>query len=158
MVSTIHWIPTADVHGYNLLTDYYEHPTLSSCHELRELELQIPANVLRGKELDCISTIGSTKIEKIIFRHCPHYFLKQATIWTQLDDILIELVKQRRCDTRLEVEFRYHQKMMSWSDQIHLPKFVKEGRVTIWNPQNELVYCSDAARDCGMSGESVVIL
>jgi len=60
-----------------------------------------------------------------------------------LDDTLTKLAKRPGYKIRLEVEFRgrwiFDQKIT------YLPKFfVEEGRMTVWDGRNKLVYCSPA--------------
>jgi hypothetical protein len=116
--------------------------------ELRELELGTPATTLRDQELVCISTIRSTKIEKIIIRRYPDYrYRLDVTNWARLDEILIGLVElPGRCtETKLEVEFRYSDPDMELGDEeVYLPKFIERGLVTVWGRQGEVVYRSGA--------------
>ena len=103
---------------------------------------------LHGWGLDTISSITSTNVEKIIIKHKTAFsHLAGGIFWTSLDDILTELVGRPGYKLRLEAEFRgcrgvegneFDQKV------IHLPRFVKKGRMTVWDCGNELVYCSDA--------------
>jgi hypothetical protein len=148
-VGAIHCITAVEIHDHGVPT-VRKHPSLSPCLELREFELGTPAVTLREPELVCISTIISTKIEKIIIRRCPNYPCSwEAASWTRLDEILIGLVERPgRCtETKLEVEFRYSDPDMELGDEeVYLPKFIERGLVTIWSRHGEVVYCSDAVQ------------
>ena len=131
----------------------FEPSALSPCRGLRELELYwAPIDFLRDRELQCISAIKSTEMERIIINRCYGVHGQEVT-WPQLDDILTEIAAGKLGhDGRLEVEFRLNQnlrdyqkrEMRSYDQQISLPKFVKKGRVTTWDPEGNLVCCSDA--------------
>lgn len=116
------------------------------CRELRELELEIqgyPKNII---ETDFISSMTSTSIKRITINRCAAFEnLVEDAFWTQLDDTLIKLVERREYKLRLEVEFRGYWNVgeRGFDRKAHLPKFVESGRMTVWDCQNELVYCSD---------------
>ena len=122
--------------------------TLSPCHELREFELETWDYPPNFRELNTISSIISTNVEKIIIKHWKAFcYLPCDVFWTSLDHILTELVGRPGYKFRLEVEFReYYGVEGSKFDQkgTHLPRFVEKGRMTVWNCEGELVYCSDA--------------
>ena len=124
-----------------------ERLTLSACRELLELEFEISAYPLNEMELDFISSITSTNIEKIIInRSAELNHPVDDAVWTQLDDILTELAGRRGYQlVRLEVEFRgnwdFDQKMN------YLPKFVERGRMIVCDRWSSYpIYCSDGPR------------
>lgn len=127
--------------NYSLLV--FNYSTLSSCLELRELYLVAPMGLPRPEELGCISAIKSKKIQKITIHRFTS--ISYGTVpWTRFDDSLTALAKQLEGNTRLEVEFRCSRGEIDPRDEeISLPKFVKKGRVTVWDVENNLVRCSD---------------
>ena len=145
--------------GHNFLLDL-DDLDLSSCLQLRELELELEASAspLRDWGMNVISSVASTSIERIIIKrsvvHDSDFREVDDTFWTRLDDILVGLVERPEYMLRLEVEFRGN-----WNDRRYgqsetpLPRFVKKGRMTVRNRRNlSLVYCSDEP------GESVWLI
>ena len=125
------------------------HPlNLSSCHELRELELNSPAYPLLDRELDLIPTVTSVNIEKITINRfdLENQQVENNATWERFDGILTELAKLPREENRLEVEFRYLCADDSGEvDQEpclsnYLPEFVQKGQVTVRNKRNQLVH------------------
>ena len=127
---------------------------LSACRELRELEFEISAHTLNEMELEFISSITSTNIEKVIInRSADLDYPVGDAVWTQLDDILTKLAERRECKlVRLEVELwgnwsvvvgkEFDQKMT------YLPKFVGKGRMRVWDCWNSHpIYCSDDRKE-----------
>ena len=97
--------------------------TLSNCRELRELEI-CPLR-LGPVELDLISSITSTNIQRIIFTQClPPYELPLSDIphWPILDDSLCRLVDRLECGRRLEVEFRGLNALAWWGGELGFKK------------------------------------
>jgi hypothetical protein len=106
----------------------------SHCRKLCELEVRALGR--NEAELKLLSSITSTKIEKIIITHSASFwFLVGQAYWTQLDDILNRLVGQLEQGLGLEVEFR---KMDVPEREIRpdlgkfLPMFMKKGRVKVF--------------------------
>ena len=123
--------------GHNPLLDSGQ-LTFSPCRELRELEL-----FGTPMELDSISSIESPDIKKIIIHHSSGSRDPGSdTFWMHLDDTLTELVQRPEYKLRLEVEFWGRWGAFSLK-KTRLPRFVKNGRMTVWGFQNELIYSSD---------------
>lgn len=123
---------------------------LSHCQELREFEAF--ALYLNDAELDLISSITSTKIEKIIFTHAPAFELSVGhTYWTRLDDALVKLAERSKRKLRLEVAFRCVNGV--WDDKPdlrkYLPRFVEKGRMTVLGHEYEVLYSSDEVKGAG---------
>ena len=117
---------------------------LSHCRELCELE--VFALSLNDLELNLVSSITSTNIEKIILTHSTAFRLPTGhAYWTQLDDILIRLVGRLERGLRLEVAFR--DVTVTWRRRSdlgeHLPMFVKKGRMMVFDIRKRPIYCSD---------------
>jgi hypothetical protein len=122
--------------------------TLAPFRALRELELEISFFSEYDKGLNLISSITSTDIEKIIFSRSGALDRPvSGTFWTQLDHLLVELSERPRYKLMLEVEFRG-----TWNiegkdfdrKKTYLPRFVKKGRMTVWDGWNSWhpIYCS----------------
>ena len=99
-------------------------------------------------DLYIISTITSTKIEKIRINHSSDTWnlLVWDFSWTRLDGILVGLVERLGHEKGLEVEFWgdwAFERLYNHRTNVYLPMFVEVGRMKVWNRQNELVYCSD---------------
>lgn len=112
---------------------------LSHCQKLRELEVYMPR--ANDAELNLISSITSTKIEKIILTCSPAFGLSASdTYWTRLDEMLVELAG--RSKRKLEMEFRSVSdgKLVTVN---YLPKFRGKGRVVVFGGQREMIHCSD---------------
>ena len=97
------------------------------------------------RRLQIILSVESIHIEKIIFIRRDGYNRPvDNTFWTHLDDTLIELVERPGYKLRLEAEFRGN-----WNEEfdkeIHLPKFVEKGRMTVWDGWNlkQIYYSND---------------
>ena len=83
----------------------------------------------------------STKIEKITVKHRPRVDVKELAMepqdnWMRFDRVLVELVEQLDCKTRLEVEFWDEwgiSKEVNGRIHTYLPRFVEKGRVTVRN-------------------------
>jgi len=114
----------------NSIADLGDPLTLSYCRELRELE--IDESCPRIVELNVISSITSTKIQKIKFTRplspgeTP---VSDHPNWTLLDDSLCRLVDQPENGHRLEVEFQAFQEW--WGGELglkkYLPRFYEKG-------------------------------
>jgi len=81
--------------------------SLSNCRELCELKIYAPNP--RTVELNLISSITSTKIQKIIFTQVLSPQESSASDrqnWTKLDGLLCRLVDRLEHGLRLEVEFQ----------------------------------------------------
>jgi hypothetical protein len=122
--------------------------TLSHCSELRELEAFVM--FANDAELDLISSITSTKIEKITLAHSPAFELPaDDTYWTRLDDILVKLAERSTHPPGLEVEFL---RVRCWDERPksdlaeYLPKFVEVGWVMVLDWEGNLICSSDGAR------------
>lgn len=157
--TTLHFVPrcnpsySVETHRDNLFLGF-EHSTLSSCLELREFELESGTDFPNNEELKCILAIKSMEIKKIIVR-C--HGLKTDRL-TRLDRILAASAERLGPNRRLEVEFRYSEKVMNrcggkeitvhgWERaQMYLPKFGRKGRVRIWDLQDKLFHCSETAQ------------
>jgi hypothetical protein len=132
---------------HNPFADRGDISIFTRCRELRELE--IVAQFLSYKNLDLISSISSTKIEKIILtRSVVFRFSEARTAWARLDKILVQLVHRSKRST-LEVEFR--DVSVTWEGKLnlgkYLPMFVEKGRMTVLDPEGQLIYCSDGAAE-----------
>jgi hypothetical protein len=116
---------------------------LSHCRELRELE--VAARDWDNAELKLLSSITSTKIEKITITHSASFWSPEGhPYWTQLDDILNQLARRLECGLRLEVEFRDVDTpgRETMSDlRKRLPMFVNKGQVRVFDNDGS-VYCS----------------
>ena len=102
---------------------------------------------LHTTELGFISSVTSTNIEKIIINSCSlSNDSVRDTFWTQLDDILIELVERLGSEIRLEVEFRGNwdvgAKIFDQKKSC-LPRFVEKGRMIVRDCWNRPIYSSD---------------
>lgn len=133
------------VSAHNPLVDP-ERLALSPCRKLRELEFEVSAYPLREKELDIVSSITSTNIEKIIINRRAAFYPVGDVVWTQLDNILTELAEKSEHNVRLKVEFRggWIAERKEFDQKSHLPKLIGKGQVTIWDGLDKLIYCSDA--------------
>ena len=82
-------------------------------------------------ELDLISSITSTNIQKIRFAVSP---VQDRPGWTQLDDSLCRLVDRLECGLRLEMSFRDAAMQKWWTgEQVlekHLPRFYEKGGIS----------------------------
>ncbi|KAF9791921.1 hypothetical protein BJ322DRAFT_1102454 [Thelephora terrestris] len=113
--------------------------TLSHCRELRELEASTLC--LKDAKLGLLSSITSTKIEKIILASQYGFErLVEQTHWTKLDAVLIELAERSMHGPRLEVAFR--DVNGGWDKNTdfskYLPKFVERGRVVVLGRGHEV--------------------
>ena len=151
-------IPTASVPDRDLLID--PRVTLSACHELRELEFEISANPLNEMELDFISSVASTNIEKIIINRSAELDHPVGDdFWTQLDDVLAELAERRECKlVRLEVEFWGNWGVVGGMERdqkmAFLPKFVEKGGMIFWVCWNSHpICCPDTMNTVGRDSE-----
>ena len=105
--------------------------TLSNCGELRELEIY--ASHPRSLELALISSITSTKIQRITFtkrsNQCGRKVLPET--WAQLDNSLCQLVERLEPGIRLEVKFRAFNAKAWWREERGfekcLPKSYEKG-------------------------------
>ena len=119
---------------------------LSHCRELCEFETsRVYPN---GAELAIISSIASTKIEKITLGRSSAFELFAGHAhWAQLDEILVNLAERSECKLGLEVEFRdpfvtQDEKLESGLTK-YLPRFVEKGRMVVSDSDGGLIYCSD---------------
>jgi len=98
--------------------------TLSSCQELRELEIN--AFCPGTAELDLISSITSMNIQRIAFTMpcIPSRPVVSPSNWIQLDDSLCQLVDRLKSGLRLEVEFEALGKQVWWSGERGFKKFL----------------------------------
>ena len=141
--------PVLSIPVHNPSADGESFLTLSHCRELREFEAYLlHAN---DAELDLVSSITSTKIEKITFAHSPAFDLPtRHTYWARLDDVLVELVGRSEYKLRLEVEFQGVYVAPSKKSESYLtkrlPKFVEKGRMVVLGPGGNVLYCSDEAK------------
>jgi len=116
---------------WNSGTDIGDPLTLSDCRELRELEIY--AARPKELELNLISSITSTKIQRITFTQPPvrERGVDYSHIWPQLDESLCKLVDRLERGTRLEVEFRALNAQAWWGGKHgfkkHLPKSYEKG-------------------------------
>ena len=101
--------------------------TLSNCRELRELEIY--ASHPGTMELNLISSITSTKIQRIAFARALTLQGPPAlghSDWAKLDDSLCQLVDQSECGLQLEVD-----EQAWWGGELgfkkHLPRFHEKG-------------------------------
>ena len=109
--------------------------TLENLSELRELAFT--ASLLLPQEFSLISTINPTNIRKIVFNlFCPRNLGDE--VWSSLDTALKGLVDRLRASGYqhvLELEFQcdldFSEKVMDGGLDGFLPKFRKQGRVTI---------------------------
>ena len=107
--------------------------TLSNCRELRELEIY--ASRPGTMELDLISSITSTNMQRITFAR-PLTPQETPTLgysnWPELDDSLCRLVDRLECGLQLEVEFKALNGQAWWDGELgfrkHLPKFYEKGK------------------------------
>lgn len=131
--------------GNNPLVDP-DYLSLSPCRELRELELEISGFFSLDRDLGSILSITSTNIEKIIINRSTSFDNPLVNdTWARLDNTLTELVERLELEIRLEVELRgsWHVGREGFSQKNPgLPRFVKKGRMTVWDYQKNLVYCS----------------
>ena len=121
---------------------------LSKCRGLCELEVFTLFE--NDVELDLVSSISSTIMERIVFTHTTTFWPPpDHAFWTQLDVILTRLVGRLERGLRLELEFRnFISTRCEGSDfGEHLPKFVERGRVSVFGTRNDLIYCSDDVRE-----------
>ena len=129
--------PVLSIPVHNPSADGESFVTLSHCRELREFEAYLlHAN---DAELDLVSSITSTKIEKIIFAHSPTFDLPtRHTYWAWLDDVLVELVGRSEYKLRLEMGFQGVYVAPSKKSESYLtkrlPKFVEKGRMVVLGP------------------------
>ena len=113
---------------------------LSTCHELRELDIEIYFQWLSISEklaFDSISSITSTNIKRIGICGCTSPDSPaRGTFWTKLDGILTKLAEQQPGDkvNRFEVQFCGSFGMDGDPCYIvtRLPNFVKKGKVTVF--------------------------
>lgn len=110
--------------------------TLSSCQELRELEIYAlrPGTV----ELNLISSITSTNLRRIAFTQ--PLTLEGRTIldhpdWIRLDNSLCQLVDRLGCGPQLEVEFQALDAQIWWTAELgfkkHLPRFCEKRKAGV---------------------------
>ena len=106
--------------------------SLSNYREFRELEIY--AAYPETLELNLISSIASTNIQRIAFTQASTPREPPGPghpCWTQLDDSLCRLVGQLKCGLRLEVEFRVLNTQAWWSGELgfkkYLPRFYEKG-------------------------------
>ena len=135
------------VSGHNPFPDYEDCLTLSHCRELRKFEAFAPYP--NCAELKLISSITSTKIEKITLAHLPALGLSlDNTYWTQLDVILVKLAEQSEHKPWLEVAFRDVNGM--WNEEsglrLYLPRFAEKGSMVVLSREHEVLYSSDEVR------------
>ena len=111
---------------WNSGTDLGDPLSLSGCQELRELEIY--ASRPKDLELALISSITSTRIQRITFAGplIRERAVENSHIWPQLDDSLCKLVGRLECGIWLEVEFRALNAQAWWGGKHgfrkHLPK------------------------------------
>jgi hypothetical protein len=112
-------------------------------------------------ELDLISTITSTHIQKISFDCLGAWaeFLFTSVghdYWAQLDGSLCQLVDRPGCKLRLDLEFRFSSTKGSVGKLLfkeRLPKIYQKARLTAVDVgDSTVVYCFD--RDGGFGGRS----
>jgi len=116
----------------NPIADLGDHFTLSDCRELCELEIY--ASSPGTAELNVISSIASTKIQKMKFTRkiSPETLYIDHPNWKLLDNSLCRLVGQLESGLRLEVEFRELNGTPFWRGEgfeMRLPRFCEEGGV-----------------------------
>lgn len=118
---------------------------LSHCQELREFETF--GMYMDDYELDFVSSITSTKIQKIILANSPAFELSVGhPYWRKFDGILIKLVEQSGPGHGLEVGFRGGEGVSDKTDlRKYLPRFVEKGRIVILGDEYEVLYTSDEA-------------
>jgi len=113
---------------------------ISNCRELRELGIYTSRP--KYLELDLISSITSTKIQRIMFTKTPlrRNRFPHAETWAKLDNSLCQLVDRLEPGLRLEVEFRALNEMVWWGGkqgfQKCLPRSYEKG-VTSGAPMGE---------------------
>jgi len=119
----------------NSVTDMEDPLTLSTCRELREL--QICALYLGTMELNLVSSITSTNIQRITFTQ-PIGF-EEPTVpdycdWAVLDNSLCWLVDRLESGLWLEVEFQAFNLPTWWNGELDcekwLPRFYERGGVS----------------------------
>jgi hypothetical protein len=116
------------------------------CRELREFEAS--KKYPDEAELDLISSITSTRIEKITLNYYSTFglFVRRA-YWTRLDNILVKLGKQSECELGLLVKIRVA--LVSPGEELwsglteYLPRFVEKGRVIVSDSRERLIHSSD---------------
>lgn len=104
--------------------------------------------------IECISTINSKHIQKIIINR-PELLLYASPMhgdtWTGLDGVLVELMERSEI-LQASRGWKWFSEVLrvprgrgSTREQVtYLPRFAAEkGQMTIWSLQNELVYSSD---------------
>jgi hypothetical protein len=102
--------------------------------------------------LNLISSITSTKIEKIILAESPAFKLSVGdTYWTKLDDVLVNLAGRREHKVGLEVVFAGV--TVTWDGKLdlgkYLPMFVERGRMVVLDTKDQPVCHSDEAGERG---------
>lgn len=85
--------------------------------------------------LDIISSVSSTKVEKIIINRGLRYLNRPVNdaFWTELDDILIKFVERPGYKCILEVELREFDVKGFDQKGPPLPMFAEKGRITARN-------------------------
>jgi len=109
----------------DLVADAGNPLTLSNCRKLRELKIYAvhPGTV----ELNLISSITSTKIQRIAFTRPltpEEQDIPDHPNWSQLDNLLCQLVDRLDCGLRLEVEFRALNAQEWWSGELGFEKYL----------------------------------
>lgn len=140
-------VSAKQVPGHDPFADHEDCLTLSHCWELRKFEAF--ALYLNSAELKLISSITSTKIEKITLAHLPAFGLSlDHTYWTQLDVILVKLAEQSEHKPALEVAFRGVNGM--WDEEsglrMYLPRFAEKGQMVVLSREYEVLYSSNEVR------------
>jgi hypothetical protein len=126
-------------------SDGLDFATLTHCRELRELEAGTESR-LTPAHLRLISSITSTKIERIILTRLPAFDRPAGdSYWMELDDLLVKLVERLRYNLGLDMEFR--DVSLAWHGKRDfgecLPMFVERGRITVIDVEGQLIYRSD---------------
>ena len=103
--------------------------TLSNCRELCELE--ISASRPGTMELNLISSITSTKLQRIAFTQLlTRTPQPDRARWIQLDNSLCQLVDRLEGGVRLKVEFQTLNEEAWWDGKLgfkkHLPRFYEK--------------------------------
>jgi hypothetical protein len=112
------------------------------------VELEVNVKSLTTAHLNLISSITSTKLERIILAHLFAFrILVDDSLWMRLDDVLVRLVERLTVRAELKVEFRHVPVKRGWERDWgkRLPMFVEKGRMTVFDLESQLIYCSDAA-------------
>jgi hypothetical protein len=130
------------------LVDDRNFAILSHCLELRELE--IVASRLTDAHLNLVSSITSSRIEKITLDRSPAFMLPAGhTYWTRLDEVFVRLVGRREYKAGLEVVFAGV--VVAWDGKLdlgkYLPMFVEKGRMVVLDTKRRSIYRSDEARE-----------